>query len=193
MAFLKNGAGTYSFLTRGLFVVSLLLFIPLDLHARKPEFRKVFGSNMVLPFGRPITLSGYASPDIPLVLEVNGRKYEGIKSNAKGEWQKEIAVLSTGGPYWIKVTDSSGAGAVLQNILTGNIWLCSGQSNMVYPVVASTDQPEAYNHGHPAIRLVTVPMKAEVNPLDEFAERVSWQTATENPAFLQRLFRQEAR
>lgn len=179
MTIQKNRTGSYSFTRRGMLIALLSLLIPLNINARTPEFRKIFGSNMVLPYGKSIILSGYASPGVTLFLEVNSSKYDGIKSNAKGEWQKKIAPLSAGGPYRIKISDSRGAEAVLQNVLAGNVWLCSGQSNMAYPVVASTDQPEAYNHGHPAIRLFTVPMRAEVNPQEEFNDPVSWQTATD--------------
>jgi sialate O-acetylesterase len=179
MEFVKNRKKAYSLIGQGLLFFSLMLFIPLNTHAGTPEFRKIFSSNMVLPHGKPITLSGYASPDATLMLEVNGIRYDNVKSNAKGEWQKEIAPLTAGGPYRIKISDNNGAETVLENVLAGNIWLCSGQSNMAYPVVASTDQPEAYNHGDPAIRLFTVPMRAEVNPQTEFVDPVSWQTATD--------------
>jgi sialate O-acetylesterase len=178
MALQKNGARSYSLLSHGFFILLLILIIPLNIHARPPEFRNIFSSNMVLPYEKPVTLSGYASPDATLVLDVNGKRYDGIKCNAKGEWQKEISPLSAGGPYRIRISDTSGAEAVLENVLAGNVWLCSGQSNMAYPVEGSIDQPAAYNQGHPFIRLFTIPMRAEINPLDEFIEPVSWQTAT---------------
>lgn len=175
----NNRTGSYSLLRHGMPIVLLVLFISLNAQARTPEFRKIFGSNMVLPCERPITLSGYASPGVTLVLEVNGSKYDGIKSNAKGEWQKEIAPLSAGGTYRIRLSDNSGAEAVLENVIAGNIWLCSGQSNMAYPVAGSIDQPGSFNQGHPFIRLFTVPMRAEINQLDDFIEPVSWQAATD--------------
>lgn len=175
----KNKARSYSLLRHGMLIVLLVLLLSLNVNARPPEFRKIFGSNMVLPCERAITLEGYASPGATLVFEINGSKYEGITVDAKGEWQEEIAPLPTGGPYRIRISDNSGAETVLGNVLAGNIWLCSGQSNMAYPVVASTDQPEAYNQGHPAIRLFTVPMRAGINPDEEFTDPVSWQTATD--------------
>ncbi|NLA74674.1 MAG: hypothetical protein GX846_04265, partial [Deltaproteobacteria bacterium] len=82
-------------------------------------------------------------------------------------------------PYRIRLSDNNGEETVLENILAGDVWLCSGQSNMAYPVAASTDQPEAYNQGHPAIRLFTVPMRAGINPDKEFTDPVLWQPATD--------------
>jgi sialate O-acetylesterase len=179
MAAQKNRAGSYSVFRHGMPIILLTLFISLNTNARPPEFRKIFGSNMVLPYGKSIILSGYASPAAKLVLDVNETRYDGITVDSKGKWHKEIAPLSAGGPYRIRISDNSGAGTVLENVLAGNVWFCSGQSNMAYPVVASTDQPEAYNHGHPFIRLFTVPMRAEINPQEEFADPVSWQAATD--------------
>ncbi|NLD38421.1 MAG: hypothetical protein GX654_16285 [Desulfatiglans sp.] len=175
----KNTAKSYSLLSQGVYIVLFALLFSLNIQARVPEFSKIFGSNMVLPYGKAILLSGYASPGATLVLEVNESKYDSIMVDAKGEWQKEIAPLPAGGPYRIRISDNSGAEAVLENVLAGNVWLCSGQSNMAYPVVASTDQPASYNQGHPFIRLFTVPMRAETNPQEEFIVPVSWQTATD--------------
>ncbi len=179
MTRVNNRTGAYSSLRHGMLIVILVIFISVNLHAGQPEFRKIFGSNMVLPCDRPIILSGYASPDASLALEINGRKYDGIKSDEKGEWRKEIAPLPAGGPYRIRLSNNSGAETVLENVLAGNVWLCSGQSNMAYPVAGSIDQPAAYNQGHPFIRLFTVPMRAEINPQEEFSDPVSWQTATD--------------
>ena len=162
----------------GLLILFLVLYLPSGSRAETLRFKSVFGSNMVLPYGRPITLSGNASPNTALILEVDNRLYK-FGSDANGQWKTQIAPLSAGGPYQIRLSDNKGAEAVLDNILAGNVWLCSGQSNMAFPVVASVDQPDAYNHGHPAIRLLSVPMRAELNSQDEFIDPTAWQPATE--------------
>ncbi len=177
---MPNTQGKKKIFTRigsGLFTVFILLIVPLSVTAKTPVFGTVFSSNMVLPHGKAFILSGYASPDTALVLEVDNRTYR-LKSNANGEWRTIIEPLSAGGPYRIKISDKSGAESVLENVLAGNVWLCSGQSNMAYPVAASVDQPESFNQGHFAIRLLSVPLRAEVNPQKEFADPVSWQNAT---------------
>jgi sialate O-acetylesterase len=151
--------------------------MPLSGQAQILGFRTVFGSNMVLPHGQPLNFNGYAVPDTALTLEVDAGRYS-FRSDATGRWQTEIGPLPAGGPYRITLRDGSGAEAVLENVLAGNVWLCSGQSNMAYPVAASVDQPDAYNQGHPGIRLLSVPLNAELDTLQEFKEPAAWQTAT---------------
>jgi sialate O-acetylesterase len=159
-------------------VVFLIPILPLGAMAQSLGFRTVFGNNMVLPHGQPLVLSGYAPPDAILTLEADGKIYA-FKSDAAGKWQEEIAPLRAGGPYRIVLRDGAGEESVLENVLAGDVWLCSGQSNMAYPVVASVDQPDSYNQGHPAIRLFSVSMRAELEPREEFGEPAAWQTATD--------------
>lgn len=161
-----------------LLIIFLLLATPMTSLAQTPDFRSVFGSNMVLLHDKAVTISGYAKPDTELILEVDNRKYK-FKSDKKGQWQTQIAPLSAGGPYEIKLQDNKGGATILRNILAGNVWLCSGQSNMAYSVAASIDQPDIYNRGHSAIRLFSVPLKGELNSQDEFIDPISWQVASD--------------
>lgn len=171
--------GIFPAIHKYLLFLFLLLLFPSASTAQAPGFRSVFGSNMVLPHGEPVTLSGYAQPDTGLVLEINNKKYK-FRSNKKGEWQTPIAPLTAGGPYKIILRDNNGAETVLENILAGNVWLCSGQSNMAYPVAASVDQPDSFNRGNPAIRLFSVPLKAELNPQAEIIDPAQWQVASDD-------------
>lgn len=170
--------GTIS-LNRQILLIVATLLLYANAHAQTLGFRSIFGNNMVLPHGRSVALSGYAPPDTALTLEVEGTRYS-FRSDAAGKWQTEVAPLSAGGPYRIRLRNASGEEAVLENVLAGNVWLCSGQSNMAYPVAASVDQPDSYNQGHPAIRLLTVPMRTELNALNEFKEPAAWQPATDS-------------
>ncbi len=154
-----------------------MLALSVNVQAQTFGFRSVFGSNMVLPHGKSISLSGYAAPNAALTLEADGVRYS-FRSDASGKWVKEISPLPAGGPYQIKLRSSAGEEAVLDNVLAGNVWLCSGQSNMAYPVAASVDQPQDYNQGHAAIRLLSVPLRTELDALEEFKEAAAWLEAT---------------
>jgi sialate O-acetylesterase len=143
----------------------------------EPQFASVFGSGMVLPFGEPVTLSGHAAPGVQLIVKVGERDY-GTRSNARGEWRVQLQPLPAGGPYTIKLQDKRGAGATLTDVLAGEVWLCSGQSNMEFQVAMSTDQPAEVMQGHPAIRLLSVPHLTGLSAQESFAQPLAWQSAT---------------
>lgn len=149
--------------------------------AQPPSFQSAFGSNMVLPHSKPVTLSGHAAPNTKLTLAINNKNYE-IKSNSNGAWQTKVAALTAGETYNITLKNSDGESTTLNNVLAGELWLCSGQSNMAYNVNASIDQPEQYNQGHPSIRLLTIPQIADVTAHQELPDNVKWQLATDESA-----------
>lgn len=146
-----------------------------------PRFASVFGSRMVLPHGRPVALAGTAAPNAALTLDVAGDRYT-VTADGAGHWRAEIGPLAAGGPYELRLSDADGQGARLEDVLAGEIWLCSGQSNMAFSVAASNDQPREYAQGVPAIRLLTIPQRAALEAADEPADAPSWQVATDAAA-----------
>jgi sialate O-acetylesterase len=132
---------------------------------------------MVLPQGEPLTLSGHAAPRAKLVLTVDGRQFS-LRSDAHGDWSRQVPALRAGGPYTLDLRDDKGAGATLTNVLVGELWLCSGQSNMEFSVAMSTDQPAEVMQGDPAIRLLSVPHLTALTAQDSFGETLPWQIAT---------------
>ncbi|MGW8369492.1 MAG: sialate O-acetylesterase, partial [Gammaproteobacteria bacterium] len=167
-------------------LLAVLVTVPLPAQTTAPTFGSVFGDNMVLPHGRAVTLSGSADPRAQLTLEVaaadqdsgDGNRYT-FAADPDGQWQTQIASLPAGGPYRLSLRDGTGQQQVLDNVLAGQVWLCSGQSNMAYSVAASVDQPEPYNHGTAAIRLLSVPLRAELEAHSEFVDDPAWQLATD--------------
>jgi len=142
-----------------------------------PGFASVFGSHMVLPAGEPLTLRGQAAPGARLTLQVGPQRYR-FRSDAHGTWQTRIAPLHAGGPYELVLRDEHGAAATLSDVLAGEVWLCSGQSNMEFTVAMSKDQPAEAMQGHPAIRLLSVAQQTSLAPRASFAEAPAWQPAT---------------
>lgn len=141
-----------------------------------PRFADVFGSGMVLPHGQPLELRGRAAPRESLTLRVAGRSYR-ARADVRGTWRARIDPLPAGGPYRIELRDTRGAGATLEDVLAGEVWLCSGQSNMEFPAGRSIDQPDQLMQGHDAIRLLNVAHQTALVPRESFAERPAWQHA----------------
>jgi sialate O-acetylesterase len=121
-----------------LFIPLLLVFaVQLDAKIVLPA---ILGDNMVIQQQSNIKLWGNAKEGTKVTVTVswNGNVYI-VNSNDKGNWLAEIQTSEAGGPYKISITD--GEEIVLKNILIGEVWFCSGQSNMEMPVKGFPGQP----------------------------------------------------
>ncbi len=144
--------------------------------ASAPTFGDVFGSGMVVPHGVPLVFTGRAAPHRKLTLQVDSSAYS-LQSDANGRWRVSAAPLRAGGPYTLTLKDDNGAATTLSDVMAGEVWLCSGQSNMEYPVARSTDQPADVLQGHPSIRLLAVAHQTAVTPREDFENKPSWKVA----------------
>lgn len=111
-----------------------------------------WGEHMVLQSGQPSILSGSAAPGAQLEIELAGHK-AGAVADGQGSWQAALPALAPGGPYALKVVSGSER-IEFSDILAGEVWLASGQSNMEWPLSktkdAATELPQA---SHPRLRL----------------------------------------
>lgn len=141
-----------------------------------PGFDAVFGSGMVLPAGAAVSLQGHAAPGSRLTLQIGEQQYR-MRSDGRGAWRVQVAPLRAGGPYSVDIRDEHGAGATLSNVLAGEVWLCSGQSNMEFAVAMSADQPAEAMQGNPAIRLLSVAHQTQLQARSSFDQPPAWQVA----------------
>ncbi len=135
----------------------------------------VISSNMVLQREKPIPLWGWAADgdEVAVTLGANGKK---TKAGKDGRWAVKLDALPAGGPHELKVK-AAGKEIVLSNVLVGEVWLCSGQSNMEWSVRASNNpREEAANAKYPRIRLFHVPKRPATTPQDDV--KASWRECT---------------
>ena len=153
------------------------LYVSAENRIKMPYF---FGDNMVLQRQKPIKLWGTAIPKTAFTVTFAG-EIKKIKVDAAGKWKVSFPAKEAGGPYEIKVISDSSFS--FKNILIGDVWLCSGQSNMEWPVSKVFNAAyELKNADFPKIRSFTVSKEISTNPLDN-APKASWQTSTpENTA-----------
>ena len=116
----------------------------------------IFSSNMVLQREKDVPVWGWASPGEKVSVKFIGRTLE-TTADASGKWQAKFNPMPAGGPFRMEVSGNRNTLA-FDNVLVGEVWLCSGQSNMQWPVKKSLD-PEIETAGanHPEIRLFSVP------------------------------------
>lgn len=93
----------------------------------------VFTDNMVLQQKTDITFYGDATKNKQLTVKTgwNGKEYH-TEADGQGKWSLKIPTPAAGGPY--EITFSDGKKLQLKNVMIGEVWFCSGQSNMEMPV-----------------------------------------------------------
>ena len=131
----------------------------------------------VLQHGVALPLTGTAVPGGELEISIAGLSLA-VSADENGAWEAELPALSPGGPYELTLSDSTGT-AQFEDILIGDVWLCSGQSNMDYPVYRALNLDREIAGPHSAeIRLLKVPQVSSPVPLDEFPDGTAWTPAT---------------
>jgi sialate O-acetylesterase len=123
---------------------------------------------MVLQRDRPIHIWGWSTPGETVAVEFNGIGRSAV-SDSLGSWSVFLPPEAAGGPYQLTVASSNKI--VLDDVLVGDVWLASGQSNMEMPLKGFDGAPvkdsvEAIAHARqPRIRLLYIPHKASDFPL----------------------------
>ncbi len=92
---------------------------------------KIFGDNMVLQRNKPVNIWGWASAGEKIAVQFNHQKRSTV-ANQSGKWQLILQPENAGGPYQLTITGKNKIS--LENILVGEVWVCSGQSNMEMPI-----------------------------------------------------------
>ena len=142
---------------KGIYLLGLgvLLLLCMDLQAkvRLPHF---FSSNMVLQRDMPIRVWGKADKNEVISVALNG-SVQTAKTGKDGIWRVELPAMKAGGPYDMQI-ESAEETIGLTNILIGDVWVCSGQSNMEFGLnnVINAGQEIAAST-LPDIRLLYVP------------------------------------
>ncbi|MDR0541633.1 MAG: sialate O-acetylesterase [Dysgonamonadaceae bacterium] len=135
------------------------LFFPGIIFTASGQVRlpQLIGDGMILQRDVPSKIWGWASPGEKVTVDFNRIKQSVIADDA-GNWEIRLPAEKAGGPY--SMTISASNAITIQNILFGDVWLCSGQSNMETPVerIMSMfgDEINAYSNSN--IRYVKVPL-----------------------------------
>lgn len=137
-----------------------------------------FSDNMVLQQQSAPSIWGWTDKKnaVTVTTSWNNKKYT-ARPDEKGKWKVAIATPKAGGPYEITVSD--GQSIKIKNILIGEVWICSGQSNMEMPLKGFSNQPInhsndiIFNAANDQIRLYNIPRSTQPTPLDT-SKKFSW-------------------
>jgi sialate O-acetylesterase len=153
--------------------LTALCFVQLETGA-KVWLPAIFSDNMVLQQQSAAGIWGKADPGrtVSVFTSWNGKTVR-VKADGKGDWQTKLPTPSFGGPFTITVTEKNRI--VLKNVMIGEVWLCSGQSNMEMPLAGwgriNHFQEEIERANYPQIRLLQAIHKTADRPVDDLAVR----------------------
>lgn len=158
--------------------LALLSTVAASAKVKLPAF---FADNMVLQQRAACNLWGTASPSKTVRVRTSwdGKSYR-VAAGADGRWQLQVTTPGAGGPY--DITFDDGEVTRLTNVLVGEVWICSGQSNMEMPMKGFKGQPvegmldELLGGGDDQMRLFTVKRNAQFQPVDTV--HGAWSEAT---------------
>lgn len=157
-------------------ILSLLMpFICLSTVFAEVKLPHVLGSNMVLQRDMPIPVWGWADAGEQVTITLGDHEAT-TTADADGHWQVTLPMMSAGGPHNMTVSGDQNR-IELTDILVGEVWICSGQSNMQWSVQQSKDgEKEIAEASYPMIRLFHVPRKPSGLPIDDV--NANWRATT---------------
>ena len=138
----------------------------------------LFADNGVLQRDRPVVVSGTAGPGERITIRL-GDGSANAKANAAGRWQATLPAHPAGGDFDLSASAGPARVARAKRLTFGDVWLCSGQSNMELPVNRALNaEREIADSANPAIRLLSVAHDSKPAEQTNFASPVSWTPAT---------------
>lgn len=117
-----------------LIIITLLLYSTIYSQIKLP---RLISDGMILQRDIPVKIWGWATPNEKIEITFNKKKFQTTTSQ-DGNWVLTLPSQKAGGPYEMTLTASNTI--VLKNILFGDVWLCSGQSNMELPMERVKDE-----------------------------------------------------
>ncbi|CAN5821065.1 sialate O-acetylesterase [soil metagenome] len=134
----------------------------------------IFSDHMVLQRDHPAKVWGWAEPGEEVTVRI-GEQSRAAKADEDGRWSLALAPLTAGGPHTLTVEGQNTI--TFEDVLVGEVWVCSGQSNMQWSVAASHDADlESLSANYPEIRLLQVPRVGTQEPQADFEG--SWKVCT---------------
>ncbi|WP_282124711.1 sialate O-acetylesterase [Algibacter mikhailovii] len=167
-------------------IFNFLFIQPIKAEIKLPA---IVASNMVLQRNTQIVLWGWADAKEKITINTSWLDEPiHIQADKEGNWSVEVKTTNSKKPQSISLRNKT-SDIVLKNILFGEVWLCSGQSNMEQPLKGYRSQPTfgsilaTAKSNNPNLRLFSVKKSGSKTPLKDLDKISSWQQATPNSVF----------
>ena len=158
----------------GILIILLLVSAVLRAEVKLPA---IFGDHMILQqqTETPIWGKSSAGKTVRVKTSWDNKNYS-AQADKQGNWKVKVKTPKAGGPYEITISD--GSVLKLKDVLIGEVWLCSGQSNMQMQMKGYYNQPITGSNEiiatstNPNIRMISVKREKSLVPIDEFTGRM---------------------
>jgi sialate O-acetylesterase len=154
----------------------------MEAQEKQLQLPAIFGDNMVLQQNSDANFWGKAAPGEKVFIETSWNEKAEATADADGKWLTALKTPSPGGPFTVELK-SGDEEILLKNVLSGEVWLCSGQSNMEMPIegwppndLIDNSEETINNAANPGIRFFTVGKKIAVEPKKDCTG--SWEEST---------------
>src|SRR5450755_1059683 len=136
----------------------------------------IFSDHMILQREKPVKIWGVAKPGESVFVAIGQTRIYTV-ADKKGHWLVSLPSFAAGGPYTITVKTKNEI-KIFSDVLFGEVWLCSGQSNMEFRVKQAVNAKyEIHRANNPLIRQVTIPKELSFKP-EEFIDSAQWVLST---------------
>lgn len=143
--------------------------------AAAPSIDPQFGTHAVIQRNAPIRIGGSAAPGEKLTVAFAGQNIS-ITADRSGRWQASFPARADGKNLQLTVTGPDGT-ATSTDLAIGDVWLCSGQSNMEYPIQFALGYGGGHMEPDPDLRITKVPQQLAQTLQTRFAKTFDWQVA----------------
>ncbi|MBS1527414.1 MAG: sialate O-acetylesterase, partial [Bacteroidetes bacterium] len=159
-------------------LVTLILLSSVAFSKAQLKTARIFGDHMVLQRNQPVPVWGTAGRNRKVTLRFNGQKINTL-ADGDGNWRVVLRPMKEGGPYMMTIV-SGNEKISYGDIMMGEVWLCSGQSNMEFILQNALGyKTELKNAKDEPIRQYLVPKRMSLKP-DKDLEGGQWQKADTN-------------
>lgn len=147
-------------------------------YAQTLRVSELFRDHAVVARAQPIEIWGEAPARTPVSVSLASASVR-TRADASGRWRAVLPAMAAGGPFVLTVKDGAGQQLTARDVLVGDVFLCSGQSNMEMPVQAAENAAsEIQDAGPSTIRLLSVGHEISPVPLSSLPSSVAWQIAS---------------
>jgi sialate O-acetylesterase len=156
-----------------LFLLPCMCYLKLSAQVRLP---RIVRDSMILQRDANVKIWGWSRSNEKVVISFNNKKYP-TKADAEGNWSTSLPPTKAGGPYTIDIKASNSI--TIKDVLFGDVWFCSGQSNMVHQMSLHdvTYAKEIEQANYPQIRQFWVPILTNLQQPQQDLPTGNWKPA----------------